>query len=312
MTRREVVQNAIAHRETDRIPYFINFTRAALPVIEQVYPQEDLSLAIGNFVHWVRPPWWTWHEVPETYRSYEVPDALPRTRGTGGYDSFQRELDRLRKDTDCYLLVMIYGSHFEKANAARGIEYFLADLGGNVGFAKRMLGKIIDSNMVMLENLLTFEGIDGVLLGSDWGSQRGLLMSPDCWHELIAGGERKEYDLIKSEGKDVWIHSCGDISAILPDLVAMGVDVLNPVQPECMDIYALKDQFGDDITFWGGISTQQVLPYGSPEEVKAEVDTVVRGLSRGGGYITSPAQEIQDDVPLENMIALLDAVKAHG
>lgn len=312
MTRREIVRKTIDHEETDRVPYFINFTRDAVPIISEVYGGEDLSVDIGNYVHWVRPAWWGWFDVPDRFKSYEVPSALPRTRGTGGYDSFERELARLREETDCYTLVMIYGSHFEKANSARGIEHFLADLGGNQEFARKMLTKIIDINMVMLENLLAFEGIDGVLLGSDWGSQQALLMSPECWHEFIAPGEQKEYDLIKSAGKDVWIHSCGNIAAIVPDLVDMGVDVLNPVQPECMDIYELKRRFGDRLTFWGGISTQQVLPYGTPEEVREEVRVVVDAFRKGGGYITSPAQEIQRDVPLENMRALIDAVREYG
>lgn len=312
MTRREVVKAAINHEETDQVPYFINFTRDALPIIQEVYKGEDLSIDIGNYVHWVRPPWWRWHEVPDDFRGYHVPDGLPKTRGTGSYEAFEEEIARLKEETGCYILVMIYGSHFEKANAARGIEYFLADLGGNREFAKKMLGKIIDKNMTMLENMVTIDGIDGILLGSDWGSQQALLMSPDCWHELIAPGEKKEYDLIKGEEIDVWIHSCGNIEAIIGDLIDMGVDVLNPVQPECMNIEHLKKTYGKGITFWGGISTQQTLPYGTPEEVTEEVSDVVKLMSAGGGYITSPAQEIQNDVPLQNMLALIEAAKKYG
>ena len=312
MTRRDIVKAAIAHEDTDKVPYFINFTRDALPIIREKYKAEDLSIDIGNYVHWVSPPWWRWYDIPDDYRGYDNPGYLPKTRGTGSYVQFEEDLIKLREETDCYILVMIYGSHFEKANAARGIEYFLADMGGDKDFAKKMLGKIIDKNMVMLENILSFDDIDGVLLGSDWGSQQALLMSPDCWHELIAPGESKEYDLIKSVGKDVWIHSCGNIEAIIGPMIEMGVDVLNPVQPECMDIYRLKDTYGHKVTFWGGISTQQTLPYGKPEEVQAEVAKVVNYMSKGGGYITSPAQEIQNDVPLENMLALIESAKSFG
>ena len=312
MTRREIVKAAIAHQPVEKVPYFINFTRDALPIIGQAYDGDDLSVDIGNYVHWVRPPWWGWHDVPDSFRGYDDPDIVPSSRGTGSYEAFEEELARLKEETGCYLLVMIYGSHFEKANAARGIENFLADLGGNQEFARRMLNHIIDKNMVMLENIVTFDAIDGILLGSDWGSQQALLMSPDCWHEFIAPGEQKEYDLIKSTGKDVWIHSCGNIEAIIGDLIEMGVDVLNPVQPECMDIRHLKEAYGDRLTFWGGISTQQTLPYGTPEDVAAEVADVVDLMSTNGGYITSPAQEIQNDVPLDNMLALIEAAKRFG
>jgi uroporphyrinogen decarboxylase len=208
--------------------------------------------------------------------------------------------------------VTIWGSHFEKANFARGIENFLADLGGDPDYAKRMLDFIIRKNLVMLENIVHTPGVDGILLGSDWGSQNDLLMSPDCWRELIAPGEKKEYDLIHEAGLDVWVHSCGDIRRIFPDLVRLGVDVLNPIQPECMDIYALKEQYGASIAFWGGVSTQRTLPYGSAQDVVNETKAVTAALSRGSGYIIAPAQEIQADVPFENLCALIDTANGEA
>jgi uroporphyrinogen decarboxylase len=162
---------------------------------------------------------------------------------------------------------------------------------------------------VMLENILTDDEIDGVLLGSDWGSQRSLLMSPAIWRDLIAPGEKREYDLVHSAGKHVWIHSCGCIDTIMPDLVEIGMDVLNPVQPEAMDIARLKALYGDRITFWGGISTQRTLPYGTPDEVRADVRRTVELMGRGGGYITAPSQCLQDDVPLANIVALIDEAR---
>lgn len=161
----------------------------------------------------------------------------------------------------------------------------------------------------MLENIIHIPGIDGILLGSDWGSQKDLLMSPDIWRELIRPGEEKEYQLIKEAGLDVWVHSCGNIQRILPDLAEMGVDVLNPLQPECMDIYKIKEEQGNRIAFWGGIGTQEVLPYGTPEEVREETRKVAAALSRSGGYITAPSQEVQKDVPFENLCMLIDTAR---
>ena len=225
MTRREVVQAALAHQEIGSVPYFCNFTADARERIRPHFPGEDLSEAIGNYVHWIRPPWWQWHDVPESYRDAADPGVLPSVRGRGSYEAFEQELARLRAETDCYILVQIYGSHFEKANSARGIEHFLGDLAGNRAFAKRMLDTIIEKNVVMLENILSYPEIDGVMLGSDWGSQRGMLMSPATWRELIAPGELREYRLVHDAGKDVWLHSCGNIEVILDDLVEMGLDV---------------------------------------------------------------------------------------
>jgi uroporphyrinogen decarboxylase len=126
---------------------------------------------------------------------------------------------------------------------------------------------------------------------------------------LIRPGEQAEYDLIHSYGKDVWIHSCGDIRELLPRLVEMGVDVLNPVQPECMDIAELKSSFGDRLTFWGGISTQRTLPFGKPDEVRNEARRIRSLMAVGGGYIFSPAQGIQGDVPPVNILALLEVAR---
>ena len=187
--------------------------------------------------------------------------------------------------------------------------HVLADLAGEPGWARSLLDRIIEKNLVMLENILTAREIDGVLLGSDWGTQRDLIMAPDTWEEMIRPGEQREYDLVHSYGKEVWVHSCGNVEKIIPSLIEMGLDVLNPIQPEAMDIQKVKERYGDRLAFWGGISTQQVLPFGTPQEVKAETRRVREIMSKGGGYILAPAQEIQGDVPAGNIVALIEAAK---
>ena len=312
MTRREIVRQAIAHRDTDRIPYCVSFTPEAEALIRPHLPEGEVQLAIGNYVYQIGPPWWNWHDTPACYQDYDAPEMLPQTRGLGSYEAFYEQCRQIRQNTDCYILATIWGSHFEKAYFARGIENFLADLAGNRAFAKDLLDMIIRKNMVMLENIISCPEVDGVLLGSDWGSQKSLLMSPDTWRELIAPGELQEYKLLKSAGKDVWIHSCGNVEVIIPDLIEMGADVLNPLQPECMDIYEIKRKYGGRLTFWGGISTQRTLPYGTPQQVRDETRAVIQAMSRSGGYIASPAQGIQDDVPVANMLALLDELRVFG
>lgn len=329
MTRCERVKAAIAHRESDRIPSCIHLAgdgkQAYSERLYEKYTDESLRKLVeerkisrehamyygmGNHVLTVSCPWWNWFQVPAEYFAEETPDYLPKTIGTGSYGAFAETVRNLKEYTDAYVLVTIWGSHFEKANFARGIENFLADIAGDPEYAQRMLDFIIHKNMVMLENIIYTPGIDGILLGSDWGSQRDLLMSPESWRKMIKPGEQKEYDLLHEAGIDVWLHSCGDIRKIFPDITEMGVDVLNPVQPECMDIYELKDTYGDKITFWGGISTQQTLPYGTPEEVAEETRKVAEYLAKNGGFITAPAQEIQADVPFENLCALIDTAAA--
>jgi uroporphyrinogen decarboxylase len=161
----------------------------------------------------------------------------------------------------------------------------------------------------MLEMVLSAD-VDGILLGCDWGSQQALMMGPENWHRYIGPRHARLFKRIRASGKYAFLHSCGNIFAVLPDVVEMGVQVLNPVQPECMDIREIKTRFGANLTFWGGISTQQTLPMGTPDEVRREVREVASLLGAGGGYILSPAQAIQDDVPLENCLALIEEAQA--
>lgn len=309
MDRRQLVKATIAHQSTDRTPYCISFTPDGEQRLKELIGERSAKEFVDNDIVQVNAPWWQWHNLGPDWRQADIPSTRATVIGNGSYRDFFEQIRMLRDNTDKYILVMIYGSHFEKAYFSRGIENFLADMAGDPVFAGKLLNRIVDKNMVMLENFLCANEIDGVLLGSDWGTQLGLIMSPEAWQELIRPGEQREYDLIHGYGKDVWVHSCGNIQTIIPHLIEMGLDVLNPVQPECMDLATLKRDYGNKLTFWGGISTQRALPYGTPGEVKTETRRVRDLMSQGGGYILAPAQEIQGDVPAENIMALIDAAK---
>jgi len=309
MTRRELVKAAIEHRETERVPYRIDLCSDAWDALKPTAGALSPDEFLDNDVHGFGVPWWNWFELEPDWARPEVPASRDKVVGCGDYDGFVKSIKAEREKSDKYFLALIYGSHFEKAYFARSIENFLADMAGEPEFARRFLTHIIDRNMVMLENILSVEEIDGVLLGSDWGSQVDLLMSPAVWQEMIRPGEQREYDLVHAFGKDVWVHSCGRIEKVIPSLIEMGLDVLNPVQPECMDIRMLKEKYGDKLAFWGGLSTQQTLPFGTPDEVRAEARRVRDMMSRGGGYIFAPAQSIQNDVPPANIHALLEVAR---
>ncbi len=308
MNSRECVIAAIEHRETERIPRCIG---CAMDMKEKLREERgiiDEDAMFDNDVIRLSPPWWQWKNVDgsmDSWTDFDTPATRPTITGDGSYADFYATVDRMH-EAGKYVLVCVYGSHFEKAYFARGIENFLADMAGSVEWSREYLQGIIQRNLVMLENFLSHPHIDGVLLGSDWGSQCDLLMSPSSWQELIRPGEQVEYDLIRSYGKHVWIHSCGNVVKIIPSLIEMGIDVLNPVQPECMDIAMLKREYGKDLTFWGGLSTQKTLPYGTPDDVRREAREVRKVLGAGGGLIFAPAQEIQSDVPLANLDALIE------
>jgi uroporphyrinogen decarboxylase len=222
--------------------------------------------------------WWVWDQQEPDWFKMDLPTSPLKAKGFGSFETFYDNVARLADESDKYLLATIYGSHFEKAYFARGIENFLADMASEPEFARKLLQRVVDYNMTMLDLLLSAPGIDGVLLGSDWGTQLDLLMSPDVWDEMVE----------------------------------MGLDVLNPIQPECMSLEWLHEEFGDDLAYYGGITTQTVLPFGNPDEVRAEARRVRDLLGNGGtggGYIFAPSQDLQDDVPAENMLALLEVAK---
>ena len=329
MTGRELVYSALSHRQDIHTPQAINLTGDGYEAYGQrllddyhndqvlsdlkagrISFQQAVSLSIGNNVLYVSCPWWNWYNLPDHFlHCDDTPDALPDTVGSGSYEAFFEQTEYIRKNYDVYQLVAIWGSHWEKAYFARGIENFLYDLAGSPEWSQSLLDLIIRKNLVMLENFLPAAQVDGVLLGSDWGTQRDLIISPECFRTMIKPGETREYDLVHHYGKHVFVHSCGCILRIMPDLVRMGVDGLNPVQPECMDLKFLKETY-PEITYFGGISTQRTLPYGTPAQVRAETEETIALMSQSGGYITAPSQEIQTDVPYENLRALIDAARA--
>lgn len=309
MTRRELVKAAIAHQSTPRVPYGIGFTQDGEKELQKAIGPRSVAEFVANDIAETSPPWWSWNRLGPEWSQPDTPATRADALGVGNYDDFSRSLKLLRDNSDKYILVIIYASHFEKAYFSRGLENFLADLAGDPPFARKLLNRIIEKNLVMLENFLAAPEIDGVLLGSDWGTQNDLIMAPATWEELIRPGEQREYDLIHSYGKDVWIHSCGNIRKIIPSLIEMGVDVLNPVQPEAMDLAALKADFGAKLTFWGGISTQRALPFGAPDDVKRETRRVRELMAKGGGYILAPSQAIQGDVPAANILALIETAR---
>jgi len=309
MTSRELVKAAIRHHQTDRVPYNIQLTGEMCQKVTEALGVQDIRTWLNNDVQDVGMPWWGWHNLGPDWQQPPTPTSFPSGIGCGSYDNLVDNIKGIRDSCDKYLLVSIYGSHFEKAYFARGFENFLADIAGDYDFARKLCQTIVRRNLVMLENFVAAADVDGVLLGSDWGSQRGLLMSPEVWDDLIRPGEQAEYDLLHAFGKDAWVHSCGKIDALIGRLVQMGLDVLNPLQPECMDIQDVKSKYGAKLAFWGGISTQKTLPFGTPAQVKAEARAVRDMMSAGGGYIFAAGQSLQDDVPIENLQAFLEAAR---
>jgi uroporphyrinogen decarboxylase len=163
-------------------------------------------------------------------------------------------------------------------------------------------------NLKAIENSCKYD-IDVFRFGDDWGTQNGLFTGPNLWREFIKPRIKQMYSLVKSKGKFVMIHSCGKLDEILPDLIECGLDVLNPFQPEVMDVYEVKKQYGDRLSFYGGISVQKLLPFGTVSQVKDEVKKLLDNIGRNGGYFASPSHDVPPDCKPENIAAMIEVLQ---
>jgi uroporphyrinogen decarboxylase len=191
---------------------------------------------------------------------------------------------------------------FEGACFLRGYDQFLTDLYWNPGLAEAVLNKILEIDIALWDTFLSQVGdyVQVVAQGDDIGIQRGLYISPKLYRKFIKPLHQKLYDFIRSKTQaKIFMHSCGSVYDAIPDLIEVGVQILNPVQRSAakMDIAVLKKEFGKDLCFWGGgIDVQQVLPFASLQEIDDEVKRSMEILAPGGGYVFVAAHNIQADV----------------
>lgn len=204
-------------------------------------------------------------------------------------------------------------SFFEACWNIRGFENFLTDIMINKEFAHTLFDIATE---IMRKNAIKYveAGIDVLTSGSDVGTQNGLLISTSLWREFVKPMMGKIISTAKKANPEILIfyHSCGKIEELIPELIELGVDILNPIQPECNDIFAIKKKYGDRLSFFGGIGVQSVLPFGKPEKVKMVVRNTIGVMGKGGGYVCAPAHTVRQEVPWKNILAFVEAVKEYG
>ena len=246
----------------------------------------------------------------EDLESYPWPDMRDP-----GHTEGLAERARLRyEETDYALVSRIAGSMFERGWYLRGFENFFMDLVTNERFAHALLDKLLELNMAFMDEYLGAIGeyIQVVVMGDDLGTQKAPLISLDLYHKYLKPRQKELFSFVK-ERTDAYLflHTCGSVYQFIPDLIEVGVDILNPVQVSAaeMDTKRLKQEFGDRLSFWGGIDTQQVLPFGTPEEVRDEVRQRIDELAPGGGYVLNSVHNIQTGVPAENIVAMFETAR---
>jgi uroporphyrinogen decarboxylase len=198
---------------------------------------------------------------------------------------------------------------FEIAWQLRSMDRLFADILAQDEKAVVLLDHITERR-VAAARAYARAGVDMIQLGDDVAMQTGLLMSRKMWRQWFCPRLERVIQAARAEKEDILIeyHSDGKINDLIPDLIAAGVDILNPVQPECVDHAWVKAAYGQGLSFSGGLGVQSVLPFGTPEEVRVHTRTAIDTLGQGGGYIVGPSHVIERDVPLANILAMLSAI----
>ena len=196
-------------------------------------------------------------------------------------------------------------SMFERLWSYTGMEDALAYMITDPEFVDTLLDKILKFNLKVIDIFNDYP-FDGIYFGDDWGQQKGMIMGAPLWREFIKPRMKKMYERAKKNGKFVFQHSCGDIQDVFPDLIEMGLDCYQTVQPEIYNLREIKERFGDKLCFWGAISTQRDLPNLTPDKLVAVIDETVEIMRKGGGYILAPTHAIPKDVPVGNVVAMLE------
>jgi uroporphyrinogen decarboxylase len=280
-----------------------------------------IHAADGSISQWM--PAGTYHFVPR-----DAPLANATLEDVGQFEPHRlsnEELDflhhaarRLRRETEYAIFGWFGGSLFEGAQFARGWVNFMMDLKRAPDFAAALVEKLAQVAQADLERYLDAVGefVDVVGFGDDLGVQAGLQISPDYYRRYFLSHHQRLYGMVHARTQAcVFLHSCGSVYDLIPDLIEAGVDILNPVQTSAakMEPERLKREFGDRLTFWGGgCCPQRVLPWGTPEEIETDVRERLQIFCPDGGYVFAPTHDIQPDIPPQNIIAMYDAALKWG
>jgi uroporphyrinogen decarboxylase len=204
---------------------------------------------------------------------------------------------------------------FEASWYLTGLEKFLIDLSLGKEYVPALLDRVMRYSIEVGKELLRI-GADIIWLGDDLGTQAGMLLSPEMWRQYFKERMRTVIQSLKSVKPRVKIayHSCGSYYPVIPELIEIGVDILNALQPNAkdMELSRLKKRHGNKVAFFGGLDTQGILPFGSAQDIEAEIKRVIRAAAQGGGLILAGAHNIQPDVSVEKLVEVFDLCRRYG
>lgn len=250
--------------------------------------------------------------VPALVDAFQWPNPLD----PGRFRGLRSQAQTLRLASDAAIILVLGVGPVHQIQFMRGYAAALEDLLAAPDFVDAFLARYGDFWTCLTEHALDAAGdlVDLVMFGDDLGTQQGPVMSPALYRRLIKPAHARMVQAVKRFNKPVLLHSCGSVAAFLPDLIEVGVDALHPVQVTAkgMDTAQLKREFGRSIAFWGGIDTHRVLPRGTTAEVRDEVRKRIGDLAPGGGFVLGAVHNIQAEVPVENVLAMIEAAREFG
>ena len=334
MTKRQVVLDAIGFRSPAYVPWAWDPTVECAERLKKYLGVDDLSEFIDDhFGHigsnWVmrrvddghaRDPYGVLWDItvdkdigtpcdwpikaPGDLDGYQWPDM------TGG--SWQGDIERnLAAMSDRFTHYDLGFSLFERAWTMRGMENLLMDMVERPEWVETFLDRITEHNLIQVRRVVALKELDCVYFGDDYGMQEGLIMGITHWRRFIKPRMARMFAPVKAAGKVVRLHSCGCVGSLFDDLVEIGLDIFNPFQPEVMDTAAMHKKYFGRLAFHGGLSIQKILPFGSVHDVRKETRRLI-DMGKAGGYVLSPSHQVPRDVPPQNLVAMMEELKAQS
>jgi len=338
MKPREIVLEAIHHRQPPATPYTLGFEGGVDRQLDAYYGSPEWRKRLTPYMVSVaavdtdiRIPLDDAHELDGYGGIWRVDRAEwhlekpPLAKPSfDGYDFpapekfFRPEWKAQAKEIiaanpDSFILGNLGWGLFERSWNLRGFENLLVDFVESPDFVAEALDRLMNLYLAFVDYTADLP-IDGILFGDDWGHQQGVIVGPRRWRQFIKPRWAKVYAAVHAHGKLVLHHSCGSVAEIMPDIIEIGVDVLESVQPEAagMNPYELKKRWGNHITFWGCLGSQSIIPFGAPQQIREEVRRLRAEMGRGGGFILAPAKPLQPGTPTENAVAVFEAFTEGG
>ena len=342
MTEREILLNTMRHKGNpdNIVPYTVG---SDCPIINEALNKHYGGNWRDKIRHFINTPFWmsttrevaiegrpyhnrdvfgtiwrtdssSWHIVtpalPEpSFKGFKFPTIGDFIQDSEKENRKNHAKEQMEQKPQFFNIISMGWGIFEQTWRIRGFEDTMSDIVLEQDFYAELVGKIADLYVQMVDYCADVKA-DAFLFGDDWGSQNGVIIGPENWRKFIKPAWKRVYDRVHAQGKFVISHCCGSAYDIIPDAIEIGLDMFESSQPEPykMNPFDLKKEFGDKIGFWGALGSQSVIPFWKPGEIKAHIRRLKKEMGKDGGYILAPAKPFQPGTPIENAIAVIDAL----